>query len=278
MRSILVPIDEGEALSSTLQSAVLIAEQWGSYLEGLYVRLDVAGAIAVMGMGSPVLIEDFRRDEWVRVQEAHAQFDRFLADRKVRVGGAFGNGPTARFRAEAPPGEAFVGQHARLFDLTVLAQAGRDRPSKQEALLETVLFESGRPILLAPPMPPERLGETIVVAWNGSTETARTLAFARPFLERAKRTVVLSVEGGMVDGPSGEEVVEYLGRTGITAEPRHVLQHHGIGETILEEARRLEADLLVKGAYTQSRLRQMVFGGATRLILSMAHLPVLMAH
>jgi nucleotide-binding universal stress UspA family protein len=36
--------------------------------------------------------------------------------------------------------------------------------------------------------------------------------------------------------------------------------------------------LLVKGAYTQSRLRQMIFGGATRHILAHATLPVLMAN
>ncbi len=277
MRSILVPISEGEALSSVLQTAALVAESWDSYLEGLHVRLDVSSAIAMMGLGSPVLIEDFRRDEWARAQEVQAQFDHVLAGRQ-RHADAVGKGLTAFFRAEAPPGEAFVGQHARLFDLTVLAQPEHVRAPQQEMLLETVLFESGRPVLLAPPLPPETLGETIVIAWNGSTETARTLAFARPFLERAKHIIVLSVEGGMVDGPSGEEVVDGLKRTGILAEPRHVPQHHGIGETILEEARRLEADLLIKGAYTQSRLRQMIFGGATRVILNMAHLPVFMAH
>ena len=37
-------------------------------------------------------------------------------------------------------------------------------------------------------------------------------------------------------------------------------------------------DLLVKGAYAPSRLRQMIFGGATRHILANATLPVLMAH
>jgi nucleotide-binding universal stress UspA family protein len=86
------------------------------------------------------------------------------------------------------------------------------------------------------------------------------------------------VEGGMVAGPSAEEAARYLGRAGIPAQAMHVPQNRGVGETILEHAKKLEADLLIKGAYTQSRLRQMIFGGATSHILSMANLPVLMAH
>jgi nucleotide-binding universal stress UspA family protein len=50
------------------------------------------------------------------------------------------------------------------------------------------------------------------------------------------------------------------------------------GEILLAEARAQGADLLIKGAYTQSRFRQMIFGGATRHVLAAAELPVLLAH
>ena len=50
------------------------------------------------------------------------------------------------------------------------------------------------------------------------------------------------------------------------------------GETFLTEAQAFGCDLLIKGAYTQSRLRQMIFGGPTSHILSHATVPVLMAH
>jgi nucleotide-binding universal stress UspA family protein len=66
---------------------------------------------------------------------------------------------------------------------------------------------------------------------------------------------------------------------GIAAETREVAtEGRGGGETILAEAAALGADLLVKGAYTHSRLRQMIFGGATSKILAEAELPVFMAH
>jgi nucleotide-binding universal stress UspA family protein len=145
--------------------------------------------------------------------------------------------------------------------------------------LEAALFESGRPILVAPPTPPPTLGETIVIAWNGSTETTRAIAFSAPLLRRAKRVIVTSAESGLVPGPTGEQVARYLRNCGIDAEIMNVPgSGRSAGEAFLANAKSVGCDLLVKGAYTQSRLRQMIFGGATSHILSAATLPVLMAH
>jgi nucleotide-binding universal stress UspA family protein len=46
----------------------------------------------------------------------------------------------------------------------------------------------------------------------------------------------------------------------------------------LAEAKAFGCDLLIKGAYTQSRLRQMIFGGVTSHVLAHADMPVLLAH
>lgn len=280
MKSILVPIEETDFLESVLKTALLTARTFDGYIEGLHLRPDFTGVIAAAGMGASVLLEDFQRDDWDRIQTSHRRFDAFMSGQGVPLTtDRPASGPWAAFRAEAPPGDAFLGQHARLFDISVFAQPpGRAEPPRT-ASLETALFESGRPILVAPPEPPTALGKTVVIAWNASTETARTLAVARPFLERAERVLVLTTEGAMVEGPSGNDVVQYLGRAGIAAQARHVgSSRRGPGETILDEARNAGADLLIKGAYTQSRLRQMIFGGATSHILAMATMPVLMAH
>ena len=145
--------------------------------------------------------------------------------------------------------------------------------------IEAGLFESGRPVLIAPPQPPQRMGENILIAWNCSTEQARTTAFAMPLLQKARRVTVLTVEGSTVPGPTGEQLARNLERNGVRAEPITLaLEGRNAGETILAKAASLDCDLLIKGAYTQSRLRQMIFGGATRHILGNASLPVLMAH
>ena len=120
----------------------------------------------------------------------------------------------------------------------------------------------------------------MLIAWNGSTEQTRAIAFAMPLLQQAERVKVLTIPGGAgVPGPSGEQLTRSLQRNGIPATPLTVeLDGRSTGETILATAASHDCDLLIKGAYTQSRLRELIFGGATRHILANATLPVFMAH
>jgi nucleotide-binding universal stress UspA family protein len=145
--------------------------------------------------------------------------------------------------------------------------------------MEAALFDSGRPVLMAPSVAPRSLGQTVLVHWNASTETARCMLFAMPLLKKAKRVGLIAVDGAMVPGPSISDVVGYLAANGVTATEKTVAgRSQRAGEIILAEAASMGADLLIKGAYTQSRLRQMIFGGATSHILSAAELPVFFAH
>jgi len=119
-----------------------------------------------------------------------------------------------------------------------------------------------------------------MIHWNGSTEQARVNAFATPLLRLAERVTVLTVIGGYeVPGPSVNEILRQLLYNGIAAEPMSIaLEGRSTGEAVLDAARAQGCDLLVKGAFTRNRLRQMILGGATSYIMEHADLPVLMAH
>src|ERR1700685_2820483 len=105
------------------------------------------------------------------------------------------------------------------------------------------------------------------------------MADAMPLLRLADRVTICTVEGATVAGPTGEQMARALKLNGIVAETITLKPaKRGAGETILTKAGELGCDLIIKGAYTQSRLRQMIFGGTTRHILANAKLPVLMAH
>ena len=173
-----------------------------------------------------------------------------------------------------------MGSHGRLFDVIVLGRPGRDPRGPRMSTLEAALFESGRPVLIAPASPRPDMGTNVLIAWNSSTEQARTTAFAMPILKRANRVIVLTVEGGAaVPGPTGEQLCRYLQLSGVPAKPLTVpLGGRLTGEAVLAHANALGCDLVIKGAYTQSRLQQLIFGGTTRYILSNATLPVFMAH
>ena len=79
---------------------------------------------------------------------------------------------------------------------------------------------------------------------------------------------MLTVSAGRGAGSVRRAVRTHLQRNGIAAEPMTVgLEGRSTGEAILRAAKSEGCDLLMKGAFTQSRLRQMIFGGATSHIL-----------
>jgi len=285
MKTMLLPLEESDGLPSILRTALLAASAFGSYMEGLHVRPGLTGVVAAGAEGlvaaTPGLIESFEREDQARAQRVRAFFEAFMRENRVERSASLAPQAAATFGwyEETSQGEATIGSRGRVFDLIVVGRPVRGGSSAAMTTLETALFESGRPLLIAPPQAPARLGEKIVIAWNCSTETARTTAFAMPFLTRAKSVLVLQVEGGTVPGPSAQEAARQLRRNGIPADGKIVAtQRRSTGETILAEAGNWDADLLVKGAYTQSRLRQMIFGGMTSHILAEATLPVFMSH
>jgi nucleotide-binding universal stress UspA family protein len=278
MKTILIPTEDHATMSAVLETARLVAQRFGSYMEGFAVHPAASGFVAVDPVSSLTIASTQAGDEEI---ERHAQvlFESFMRDHAVphaQPGAAVYSHGWIRAGAYD---DAFIGSYGRLFDLIVLGRPGPAPQDPRMPPLEAALFESGRPVLIAPAVAPQVIGANVLVAWNGSTEQTRTIASAMPLLREAGKVTVLSVEGGMTPGPTGEEVAQYLRMNSIPAAAVTVAPgKRTTGEALLDHARTHGCDLLVKGAYTQSRLRQMVFGGATRHILASATLPVLMAH
>ena len=273
MRAILVPLEQNDYTQSVLACAHLLAGRFGGHIQGFafFPMYEVYG----FGDMTPLWVTEGRPSEEL-AGELRKVFDRFM--RQEAPSGAGGAPVSFSWLTESDPGDIFVASHARVFDITILGRPGYDPSGPRSSTLEAVLFESGRPCLIAPPTPPREFGDNIVIAWNRSTETALAVAHAMPLLHQAKRVTILTVEGGTVPGPSGEELANGLKLNGI--ETQAVTINPGkrtSGEMILDYSASIGADLLIKGAYTQSRLRQMIFGGATSHILGNATLPVFMA-
>ncbi len=278
MKTILIPVEPANTMVSTLETALLLARKFDSYMEGFALRPKLTDLVDMESGIS--LAETFTRQNLEAEKEARGLFESYMRDRSVPRSRESGEALAFGWLENAPEGDDFVGSHGRVFDLTVLGRPGADPRGPRMAALEVALFESGHAILIAPPSPMQRIGTNILIAWNRSTEQARATAFALPILRQAGRVTVLTVEGGTaVPGPTGQQLCGYLQSNGIPATSSTVgLDGRNTGEAILASANSLGCDLLIKGAYTQSRLRQMIFGGATRHILAHATLPVLMAN
>jgi nucleotide-binding universal stress UspA family protein len=275
MKNVLVPIESHSSVDSVLQTALLLARRFESYVEGMPLGPDLPDLVA---FDMPVSWTVTDQNTWKEMaDESHRRFEAFMRASGIFERGSEHRTPSFGWTGERSFGDSQIGSYARIFDCTVLGRPGGERGDPRMATAETVLFESGRPILLAPPVTPHKMGDTIVIAWNQSMETARASAMAMPLFRRAEKVIVMTVEEFRSDGPSGELFAEMLRHHGVPAE--FVLRnakHRNSGEAILRGAEALGADLIVKGAYTQSRLRQMFFGGATSHLLNYATVPVFM--
>jgi nucleotide-binding universal stress UspA family protein len=277
MKTILIPTEDHDAMPAVLQAARLMARTFDSYMEGFAIRPAAGAYVTVEPVSSLAISSEFDEEA---AKQSRALFESTMEKHAVPRAQA---GP-ATYSWAWPRSEVgddtYLGSYGRVFDLIVLGRPGREPENPRMPPLESALFESGKPVLIVPRSVPKAIGRNVLVSWNGSTEQAHTNAFALPLLRLAETVTVLAAEGAMTPGPTAEQAALHLRRNGVnaTAAATAVAGTRSPGEAILDQAVSLGCDLLVKSAYTQSRLRQMIFGGATRHILANAELPVLMAH
>jgi len=273
MKTILLPIEPYTGIEAAFAVAGLLADRFSGKVDCIALKPSIVDFIAP----DPVVVV-LPQTGYSDGDALKAARERFDALSRVSFGGE--GGRAFNWTGDAAIDDAGLASMSRLYDITVVGRPGVGRNEPRMTTLEAVLFESGRPVMMAPVTPPKSLGKNILVHWNASTETARIIFDALPLLKLAEKVTLLSVEGNKVAGPKPEEMVKYLMAHGVSAtvsQTRPVAKG-GAGEAILAEGRRIGADLILKGAYTQSRLRQMIFGGATQYILQSADIPVLLSH
>jgi nucleotide-binding universal stress UspA family protein len=230
---------------------------------------------AYVGVDLPPSVRDEQR-RWLgeRARQAEARFQ----------GRAGRHGIRAEWRVDEGDVVGAVKRHARYADLTVIGQGLdlKDAPRELMFLPEELVLGVGRPMLVVPRYGTfERIGERVLIAWNGSREATRAVHDAIPILQRATQVTVLSIDPDEASQPRtpSADIALHLARHGIAAEADSTASLDiGVGDVLLSRAADLGADLIVMGAYGHSRVREMVLGGATRHLLQHMTVPVLMSH
>jgi nucleotide-binding universal stress UspA family protein len=274
IKTILVLNDGGGSREATVGTAVACARAFSAHLDVLHVRPDPETMVPVVGeamTGAMVeqMMEAMARTVEERAAKARAAFDRLCQPSGLSV---------AWHETTGREPDLLAGS-GRVSDLIVIGRPNGDGDGPMAATLDAALFDTGRPVLVAPPKAAATAGDRVAVAWNGSAQSARIVAAALPFLKRASEVVILS--GGEDDKRApAAQLLSNLSRHGVKARHEnfpHVSEAQ-LGKALLEQAARLSAGMLVMGAYGHSRLREMILGGATRDVLATAEIPVLMGH
>jgi nucleotide-binding universal stress UspA family protein len=287
VRVVLMPLFGSDVDSLCLRAGLAIAQRFGAHVEGLFVRIDPAEVVPVVGEGvSPAVVMQLTQAAAAEIQRQSAAARRALEvaceQSGIALAGAPGRSGTATARWVELTGrrDELIPRRARVSDLTVLARQHEQAPPELNAVLEATLFGAGRPLLIVPPGGASELGRTVAIAWNGGTEAARAVGWALPFLETAGAVHCLTAQTRRTHADVAADLIEYLEWRAIACTRHAVAAEEGepVAAALLRIAGEIGADLLVMGGYGRSRLSELVLGGVTRHVLAEAELPLLISH
>jgi nucleotide-binding universal stress UspA family protein len=289
-KNILVPLTGFENDAKALEAGFVTGWPFDAVIEALHVQPEpieivMAAALRQFGskMGNRELIHALEKEAASRTHSAKTAFDEFFKRHfSAHAFASAASGVTASWRCEEGHPVEDTLSAARFSDLLVLGRA----PEHGQFALDSVaniLVGCGRPVLLVPNAEIGPIGHTIAIAWKEKAEAARAVTAAMPLLVRAKKVLVLSAnEEGSDPGPSresAERLRSHLARHGMSVEAYGLTAHpQSVPHALLHKAKELGCDLVVAGAYSHSRVRELVFGGFTRAVLQDCDLPLMLLH
>jgi nucleotide-binding universal stress UspA family protein len=283
IRKILVPLTGLDADVPALDAAFAVARVHEAHVEAVFLRFDQRyDPPKFPDRLTPDVFDELATliayaDEEQETARQHFEAAREASKASVAEAAATRpGGVTARWLG-IRPAERIL-RDARLADLVVLGRSAKDDRGLA-ALRGTVLTTAGRPLLLAPALPPASVEGCAVIAWNGGTHAARAVAAALPLLREADSVHVLTAKTRKTRSSEGERLAEYLAWHGIEAQYRVLApESEQVGAALLGEAQRLGAGLFVMGGQGQTRLRDFLFGGVTDYVFSHAPMPIFLAN
>lgn len=290
IRNILLPLNGNGDIDAALQLGLLYAKHFKAHLSAVTIGDDPNETAALAGEGlSGSMINEMmaaaEHESQRRLLQVHLKFDNFVREHNVA------NRRNA-LPSDLPPDgqvsaslETLTGSEheavtwrARLADMTLMPHLAKNDDARASETLHAVLFDSGRPLVIAPPRPPVHFGRRICIAWNGTAEAAAALRSVLPWARHAETVQVLTSPEYHRRGPEAEKVLAYLSLHGVEASVRTFQsKDRDVGAGMMEACYDLGADMLAMGAYSHSRLRQMIIGGVTRHVLEKSTISVLMS-
>ncbi len=276
-KTILVSLNDVARSQAMIDAAAMLADLHGAHLIGYYV-IPAITIYPEVGFAAASAVDDARQ----RYFKSNLEEVRERFESKLRQDGI--NGEWRAVESLYPAIAPSVLDNGRSTDLIMVSQvAGSPVSNIEDDVVERLVMESGRPVLVIPQDTDLRKVDSAVVGFNASKEAARALFESIPLLQGASDVRVVWVdpykERGLAGEIPGAEVTVALARHGVKATAESLTAGNmSAGQALLLHVNDLGAQLLVMGAYAHSRLREYVFGGATRYVLEHATVPVLMSH
>lgn len=279
IKTITAFLDESDASWARLEAACALAQRHQAHLVAIAcVRQIDVGVYAMPGAEMAL--------DLASIDQSRDQSRQLAKDAAKRIE-SFGLSPDTRWASSIAAGlEETAARAARHSDLAVVSPVGGEGPAAEvaDAVLEGVLFSSGRPALVVPEgWRGEKIGSKIMIAWDGSRVAARALHDALSFIEKAGAVTIAIVDpepdmGGVGEEP-GADIAAVVARHGVKVEVESLASAGAsTAERLMTTASDMGADLMVMGGYGHSRWREAIFSGVSREVLEGPSVPVLISH
>jgi nucleotide-binding universal stress UspA family protein len=283
IRCILVPINGHPADKAVLETAYALGTTFGAHIAVACLRPDPKDILRYAGdwpapsiLGSAVALAEKHSLAVSSMSKAIFEQWRKEHDLPIAEGPSSTTGISVSWAVYLGPSTDMLADIARFYDLVVMRTLGDQGPIDGDLMLETILFDVGRPALLVPHEVIDIFAGSTLIAWDGEQEALRAVVEAMPLLRRSRDVQILTVD--TTEATRAECLASYLAWHGIAATVSDVVREsHSVGEVVLAEGKRLKASLLVMGGYHHGRTRELLFGGTTRRIIATTATPVLLA-
>ncbi len=284
MRVILVPVADRPECARALRTAFDLGERLEASIAGCHIRAHSDSKVSLSSEFSAQyfgITSKATDSAWRSKTTQRASF----AAKKLFTSIAKMNGYEVARRARRTPVASWserVGAPDKVMrivgpvsDVIVVSRPSAKGGDIARLFMMSALMESGRPVLILPQAGAAKVGRRVCIGWNQSVEAARAVASALPILAAADQVTIVSCGPEDRLGPKSQQLSNYLRCYGIKAD-KIKTQGRDVEQELLASFKKSDSNLLIMGAYSRSRWRQIAFGGTTHFILEKAKIPVLM--
>lgn len=274
LQSILVHLADDPDHMARLCAAYALARKHGAHVTVLYVTTPIGMPPAIEGRGASFRYID---EATARARDRAREIEREFAEWRTT------HGMAGEWRTEQGQHLKTLARHSLYADLAIVSQS--DPRNLEEMLFSALpdhLAMAGSCATMVLPQGYEgrdAIGRRILVAWKPGRECARAVHDALPLLQAAELVRLAQIEPDAAETASAQRIAEWLRRHGVSPEIRPIeRESQSVAGALFDAAALGNCDLMVMGAYSHSRLAELVLGGTTKDVLSGAPLPVLMSH
>ena len=276
IKDIIVNLEHDVSRDRAHDFAITVAEAFDAHVAGVafayapefpgYVMLEIPPNIVA------AMVEDSKKAAEAAIKRFDEAARRSLLSAEHRLIRTVG--------VEAPTLFAAL---ARRFDLSIFLQSSPDGAANDD-MIESSLFETGRPVVVVPYIHKDGLKlDRVVCCWDGGRAAARAINDALPLLAKADKVDLLIIENDKTKNQTteirGVEMASHLARHGVKVEIEIIpAPDIDVADAILSHVADESGTLIVMGGYGHAKLREIILGGVTRAMLKSMTVPVFMSH